>query len=360
VSSVPPCEDRVEPAGAAHVSPLPAPECSVIVVNWNGRHLLGPCLDSLRAQTFRDFEIILVDNASTDGSPQWVAGSYPEVRLLVQSTNLGFAGGTNAGLAAARGQFLVLLNNDTQAGPACLEALLEAARQDERAGMVAGVLVFAHRPEIIASAGMRVQWDGVVLDHLVGRPRSSLPPAPVEVFGPSGGAALYRRAMLDEIGPFRPEFFAYLEDAELAWRGRLAGWRCWLAPRAVVRHVYSASAGQDSSFKAFYLARNRWLLLFLDLPAGLWLRYAPLIVAYDLAACAYGLLTGNLAVVRGRLAALKMIPQLRPLRQEVQRQRRVPLREIARLIAPPLAPWTTLRLRREIGRLAGPAGSPAK
>ncbi len=344
-----------QPAGGAAAGEPPAPTCSVIVVNWNGRHLLGPCLDALRAQSFRDFETIVVDNASTDGSPQWVAQRYPEVRLLVQPANLGFAGGNNVGLAAARGHFLVLLNNDTQADAGFLQALVDVARQDERVGMVAGVLVFTQRPEVIASAGMRVQWDGVVLDHAVGRPLSSLAPAAAEVFGPCGGAALYRRAMLDEVGLFRPEFFAYLEDADLAWRGRLAGWRCLLAPQAVVGHVYSASAGRDSAWKSFYLARNRWLVLYLDLPAGLWLRCAPLIVAYDIGACAYGLVTGNLAVLRGRLAALKMLPRLRPLRQQVQRQRRVPLGDITRLLSPPLAPWTTLRMRREIGRLAGSA-----
>jgi GT2 family glycosyltransferase len=160
--------------------------------------------------------------------------------------------------------------------------------------------------------------------------------------------------MLEEVGFFRPEYFTYLEDADLAWRGRLAGWRCRITPRALVRHVYSASGVQGSPFKSFHLARNRVLLLFLNLPAGLWARYAPLILAYDLAACAYGLLTRDREVLRGRLAALRMLAGMRPARRAAQRLRRVPLRELARLLSPPLAPWATLRLRREIGWLAEP------
>lgn len=331
---------------------MSSPRCSVIIVNWNGWPFLGPCLEALSQQTFTDFEAILVDNASTDGSPQWVAEHFPGVRLLVHPRNLGFAAGVNSGIAAAQGEFLVLLNNDTQAGPRFLEALVEAAGLDERVGMVGGVLVFDRRPEFVASAGIRMQWDGVALDLWVGRRREELPNGPQEVFGPSGGAALLRRAMLEEVGLFRPEFFAYLEDVDLAWRARLAGWRCLLAPKAVVRHVYSATGGQDSPFKAFYLARNRWLVLYLNLPAGLWLRYAPLILAYDLAACTYGVLSGKHEIWRGRLAALRMFPSLRQERRTVQRLRRVPLREVARFLSPPLSPWGTLRLRREIARLA--------
>lgn len=344
-------EGAARPRDDDRPAPSP-PTVSVILVNWNGRHLLGPCLEALRRQTWPDFEVILVDNASSDGSAAWVAEHYPEVRVVCNERNLGFAEGNNRGLAAARGEFIVLLNNDTEAEPDFLAALMAAARQDERIGAVAGVLVFAHRPEIVASAGMRMGWDGVALDRMVGRPRSALPPAPEEVFGASGGAALYRRAMLDEVGFFHPEYFFYLEDADLAWRARLAGWRCCLAPRAVVRHIYSASAGQGSPFKSFHLARNRWLVLFLNLPLGLGLWCWPFILAYDLAACIYGLLAGDREVLRGRLAALRLLLRLWPRRRDVQRLRREPLRRLAALLSPPLAPWTTLRLRREVAALA--------
>ena len=332
---------------------MTSPLCSVILVNWNGKPLLGPCLDALRRQTFPDFETILVDNGSSDGSPEWAAAHYPEVCLLVNERNLGFAEGNNLGIAAARGEYLVLLNNDTQAEPRFLEALVEIAHRDGRVGMVGGVLVFAHRPNVVASAGIRMQRDGVAVDHLAGRPLEILPRDTLEAFGPCGGAALYRRAMLDEVGLFRPEYFAYLEDVDLAWRGRLAGWRCKIAPQAVARHVHSASSGQRSSFKSFHLARNRLLCLFLNLPAGLWVRYSPLILAYDLAACAYGLLARDREVLRGRLAGLRMLPGLRSARRAAQRLRRVSLRHLARLLSPPMAPWTSLRLRREIDWLAG-------
>lgn len=333
-----------------------SPSCSVIILNWNGRHLLGPCLEALRRQTWQDFEIILVDNASTDGSPEWTVQHYPEVRLLVNERNLGFAEGNNVGFAAARGELLILLNNDTEADPHFLEYLVRVARSDSGIGMVAGVLVFAHRPDYVASAGIRMQWDGVALDYLSGRPLQELAAEPVEIFGPSGGAALYRRAMLEQIGLFEPAYFVYLEDVDLAWRAQLAGWRCLLAPQAVAGHVYSASAGQGSPFKSFQLARNRWLVLFLNLPAALWLRWAPFISAYELAACAYGLLARDWQVLRGRMAALKMLPGLWPRRRAVQRMRRVSLWSLSPLLSPPQAPWTTLKLRRQIDQLIQSAG----
>ncbi len=327
------------------------PTCSVILVNWNGREFLGPCLAALQQQTFSDFETVMVDNASTDGSADWVAVNYPGVHLLHSERNVGFPAGCNAGIAAAQGEFLVLLNNDTEASPTFLEELVHTARLDERVGMVAGVLVFARQPGWINSAGITMHWDGTALDYAANQPLESLPSAPVEIFGPSGGAALYRRAMLEEVGALRSDFFAYLEDADLAWRGRLAGWEGLLAPRAVARHAYSATSGRGSSFKSFQMARNRLLLLYLDLPAGLWLRYGACILAYDLAAGAYGLLRDR-AVVRGRLAALRMFPALRADRRAVQKLRRVPLSALARWMERPLGPGEVVRMRRRIAALA--------
>ncbi|NJK81046.1 MAG: glycosyltransferase family 2 protein, partial [Chloroflexaceae bacterium] len=217
------------------------PSISVVIPTWNALRYLPACLAALRAQLQPHDEIILVDNASRDNAATWARCHAPDVRLLELPTNRGFAGGTNAGLRVARGELLLLCNDDALIEPGCIDALWAALHDTPDAGAAAGVLTFNRAPHIVASAGIRMQRDGVALDVWLGRTLDTLPAAPVEVFGASGGLALLRRELLDDIGLFAEDFFNYLEDADLAWRARLRGWRTVVAPAARARHVYSAS-----------------------------------------------------------------------------------------------------------------------
>ncbi len=277
---------------------------SIVIVNWNGAHLLPPCLDALRVQTRRPDEIIVVDNGSTDGSRELLATGYPEARLLPLPRNVGFAAGNNRGIAASRGALVVTLNNDTIPAPTWLAELCAPLDADPGLGSAASTMLFAHAPDRIASAGIRVARNGLALDDLLGarwtgRRREARP-----VFGPSAGAAAYRRAMLDDIGLFDDGFFMYLEDVDLAWRARLRGWSSVHVPAATTLHVYSASSGQGSPFKSFHRARNRLWCLRKNLPGALVRRHAAAIARYDLAALAYALLARDRASLRGRLAGL--------------------------------------------------------
>jgi len=235
----------------------------VIVVNWNGEAYLAECLDSLLAQTYPRIEVIVVDNASVDGSVRLLTERYlAKIRLIRSQTNRGFTGGNNMGIAAASGEYVLLLNNDAVADPGWAAALVRAAQVDPEVGMCASKIVCYDDPAVIDSAGLLLARDGL------GRGRGRLARdngrfnEAEEVLMPSACAALYRRAMLDAIGLFDEEFFMYCEDVDLALRGRVAGWRCRYVPDAVVRHRYSQSAGGYSPRKIFLVERNRiWVML---------------------------------------------------------------------------------------------------
>jgi GT2 family glycosyltransferase len=314
-----------------------------VIVNWNGRDHLRDCLPALAQQTLPDHEVIVVDNGSRDGSVAWLRAAHPGVRVVALDTNLGFARGNNLGMHLARAPFVVALNNDTIPAPTFLAELLRPFGQSDDIGMVAGVLVFAHRPTLVASAGIAVQRNGLALDLWAGRAVARLPGEPLEIFGPSGGAAAYRRELLDDVGLFAPSFWMYLEDADLAWRARLRGWRCLLAPAARVQHVYSASSGQGSPLKQRLLARNRLRLLLRCLPRAQLLRWLPAIVGYDLLAAGYGLLRGQPQLAAGRIDGLGGLAELLRQRRAIQRRRTVATAALAGWATPAEWPWAQLR-----------------
>ena len=346
------------------------PLVSILILNWNGRSYLERCLASIQAQTCRQFEVVLVDNGSTDGSVEllrdefadWLAAEeLPHLRLVELVQNEGFSGGNIAGLAASNpaSRYIATLNNDTWADPTWLENLMvELESQVGRWGAVAGPMLFANAPDIIASAGIEVRRDGLALDRSHGLALMD-ESEPSEIFGPCAGAALYRRETLTEVGFFDPAFFAYLEDADLAWRLRLAGWRSLYVPRAKVWHEYSGTGGQNSPFKNFQLGRNRLWVILKNWPTGLLWRHGWRIVAYDLAASAYTLLVKRQPdSLRGRLVALRPrhLKRLWRQRRGIQAGRIATLAELERWLMPSLGPADTLRSRQITDDLA--AGSP--
>lgn len=327
------------------------PSISAVIPTWNGLRYLPACLSALRAQLGPDDEVLLVDNCSRDGAGAWARQHAPDVRVLALPENRGFAGGTAAGIAAARGALLLLINDDALAEPGCVAALWAALCATPRAGAAAGVLTFSRRPEIVASAGIRVQRDGVASDHWLGAPVASLPARPVPVFGASGGLALLRRELIADVGTFEPAFFNYLEDADLAWRARLRGWSCTLAPQARARHIYSATSGEGSPFKQRLLARNRLWVIIRCLPGPLLRECLVPIVRYDLLAIGYGLLRRQPALVQGRLEALRALPALLAQRRVIQARRRASIGDLARWLEPAPSPAATLRARRRLAAL---------
>ncbi len=314
---------------------------SIIIPNWNGARFLRTCLNSLRSQTYRDFEILLVDNGSTDESRELVAREYPEVRVLALGRNLGFVGGCNAGMRAARGEIVVLLNNDTEAEPTWLEELVRALDENPRAGMAASKLKLFDQREKIHSAGDFYRVDGIPGNRGVweiDRGQYDDPSAnarSVPVFGACGGASAYRKTMLDEIGLFDDDFWSYCEDVDLNWRARLAGYDCIFAPRAVVYHHLSATGG--GPLASFYVGRNFIYVLAKDYPTSLWQKHWREIFRAQLGIAFEALKNirepAARSRLRGQLAAVFALPILMRKRRAIQISRRVSDEELERVLA---------------------------
>jgi GT2 family glycosyltransferase len=282
---------------------------SAIVLNFNGRGYVEEAVESLTLhQGVAGLEVLVVDNGSSDGSDLELERRFGSgIRLLRTGRNLGYGAGNNVGIRASQAPFVVLLNNDAVAGPGFVRELLAAAEADDRVGMVAAKVLQHDPPNLIDTVGHLLYPDG--LNRGRGRleeDRGQYDGCRTALF-PSGAAALYRRAMLVEIGLFDESFFLYGEDADLGLRGRVAGWRCAFAPRAVAYHHYSRTAGAYSSLKAFHVERNRALVLFKVFPAGL-IALSPAYTAIRLALQVWGALTGRGAA--GRLASQRSLLHL--------------------------------------------------
>jgi len=264
----------------------------VVIVNWNGKHLIGDCLDSLRLQRYGDFEMIVVDNGSNDGSPEFIERRYPEVRLVRLSENTGFAAGSNAGIRVSSGRYIALLNNDTKADPGWLAELVTVAEQDPSIGMWASKILNFDRPEVIDNTGLLLYRDGLAR----GRGRLEQDRGQYgqveEVLIPSGCAAMYHHDVLTTVGMFDEEYFAYVDDVDLGLRARLAGWKCIYVPAAVVYHKYSASSSAYSPFKAFLVERNRLWTMMKYFPCELVLA-SPYFTGKRLAFQFFGAVTGR-------------------------------------------------------------------
>jgi GT2 family glycosyltransferase len=240
---------------------VPIPSVSVIVVNWNRHDLLRACLLSLRQQTFRDFEVIVVDNGSTDGSLALLREApFEHIRTIENGLNRGFCAANNQGIQAAQGRFIGLLNNDAEAEPRWLEQLLAAVESDSEVGMAASKILTWENRRVIDKTGHLIYPDGQNRGRGTGEPDRGQYDRLEETAWPDGCAALYRRSMLTEIGGFDEDFFAYADDAELGLRGRIAGWRCLYVPTAIVYHHTGSTLGRYSAERLFLIERNRlWL-----------------------------------------------------------------------------------------------------
>jgi GT2 family glycosyltransferase len=267
------------------------PLLSVIIPNWNGKKFLAECIDSLKGQTFHDFETILVDNGSTDGSVEFAKKRYGDfIRIIRNKENLGFTGGSNIGIQAARGRYIVLLNNDTWAEPTWLEELAKATHLDYPIGMWASKVYSYYKRKQIEATGELIYWDGLSRSRGQYEQEQGQYNEIEEIFFPPGCGGMYRKVVFDEIGLFDEDFFAYAEDTDIGIRARLTGWKCVYVPKAVLYHKNSGSTGQYSPFKAFYVERNRFWITIKYFPFPL-LLLSIFFTLYRFAFQAYGALT---------------------------------------------------------------------
>ena len=292
---------------------------SIIIPNWNGAAHLPTCLNALRAQTLRDFEIIVADNDSHDDSRELLARDFPEARVLPLMQNLGFAGACNAGLRAARGAFLILLNNDTEADSHWLEEVIAAFGRHPRAGLIASKMLLFDKRTVLHCAGDVMHADGTPGNRGVWQADTGQY-AEGPVFSANGGSAAYRREMLDAIGLLDDDFFFSCEDVDLAWRAQLAGWQAVYAPRAVVYHKLSATGGGVTA--SYHDGRNFIYLLAKDVPGAMWRKHWRAILGAQLRSTGAALKAWRgpaaRARLRGQVAGLLGLPKMLSKRRAVQ------------------------------------------
>ncbi|MBU0755530.1 MAG: glycosyltransferase [Planctomycetes bacterium] len=273
------------------------PQITVVIANWNGEAYLADCLTALSKQTFKAFEVVVVDNGSKDGSLDLLARDFSWVKVITLKENLGFARANNLGFENCSSPFIATVNNDTLPEPEWLAALHEAMEANPQVGMAASKILLGKEGEELDSVGMLLYPDGMTRQRGRGTRNKDRYEEPEEVLFPSACAALYRASMLKEIGFFDEDFVSYCEDSDLGFRARLAGWQAVLAPRARVRHLYSGTGGKYSAFKAFQVERNHHWVLWKNLP----LRYvllSPFYRSWRYLIQAFGLLSGKGSVAR--------------------------------------------------------------
>lgn len=305
---------------------------TVVVPNWNGTRFLDECFEALREQQYRDFEALLVDNGSTDGSVELIRERFPEVRVLELGANRGFAAAMNEGIRAAGTPYVAFLNNDTRADPRWLGELVACLERHPRAAAAASKL-------LIYSSGLVDGAGDCLGKDLFPHPRGHSEPdderfaEEVEVFGATGGASLWRAEALAEAGLFDEAFFAYFEDVDLSFRARHAGWEFWYAPLSLVLHHRGGTSRAFSDFSFVHPIRNRWYLVIKNVPLGLGLRHLHSILWSELVLwvrAVYRLKIG--AMLRAYREVLASRARLRQQRRQILASSRVDLRRLDHLL----------------------------
>jgi GT2 family glycosyltransferase len=304
---------------------------SVIIVNRNLGHYLEDCLSALLSQEYPKFDITVVDNGSTDGSPEWVSSRHPGVRVIRFPDNRGFAQAFNQGARRTRGEFVLSLNPDVTVGAGFIREMVRASRGDQRIGAVAPRLLRAADPSTLDSTGLLIDRRRRPYDRGQGEADRGQYDALPYVFGACAAAALYRRVMLEDLASdgayFDEGFFAYYEDADLAWRSQLRDWRCAYAPRAVATHVRGwgdalrkrGHAEKDASGPRLAL-RNRYLMTIKNDTLGGFLPDLPRTLAAELPRLAYAAMVAPKALL-GLADLLRAWPLAMRKRKQVQNQR---------------------------------------
>jgi GT2 family glycosyltransferase len=286
---------------------------SILVLNYNGKHLLKPCLDSVFEQKFTDYELIVVDNNSSDGSAAYIKENFPKAKLVKNAENFGFARGNNRGIEVCRGEWIFFLNNDTTLAKDCLEFLFKHIENREAKQLVFMPLMLkADFPEQIDSAGDELYPWGYA-----GKYKNAFANFR-EIALACCGAAVFNRELLRKLNGFDDDFFLYYEDVDLSLRARHSGAEIWLVPQAKVLHKGSATVGKRSSQRLYYIERNRFWAKLKNFPFSTLLKYAPhsfICSAFSLAIWAK---RGFLAAwIKSRFAMLLGIPKMLKKRKNI-------------------------------------------
>lgn len=312
------------------------PAVSVVIPNYNGLKFLKIVLPSLAKQTHRNFEVIVVDDASDDGSVAYMRKHHPKVRVIVQPENGGFAVTCNQGLTAARGEFVALINNDLELDRRWIAEMERALREHPKAGSTACKMMQYKARKTFDEAGGIGNWYGLFVPRGNGRKDTGQYDTVEPVLYGSGGAVLYRRTALKQVGLLDEKLIAYLEDVDLGLRLQLAGWACIYVPSAVVYHIGGATYGTQkiSTFRQYQWARNTRIVIVKDYPLGALVRYFPKLVYGEAKMFLGAVKEGWFGVyAKSWLGFWARLPHALAERFRIQRRRTVDLRYLDTVIS---------------------------
>ncbi|MHB8134998.1 MAG: glycosyltransferase family 2 protein [Anaerolineaceae bacterium] len=304
---------------------------SIVIVNWNHRLFLPSCLEALKNQTYSPIEIFVIDNASSDGSTDWIQEKHPDIKIKVFEENMGFSKAFNYGMTLAKGEFVLSLNPDVVTAPDFIDQMVKWIDMDERVWCAAPKLMRANNPSLIDSTGLFLNYLRKPYDRGQNEKDEGQYDAKTEVFGACGAAALYRKEMVEEIsinGEFLDEdFFAYYEDVDISWRAKILGWRCIFVPTAIATHVRGwgdtlhKQSNDDLRNVGTRLAlKNRYLLIIKnDRFKDIWM-YLPLILLVDSLRNFY-LLFFYPRVLLGLFDVFRLVPKVIQKRQIINQKR---------------------------------------
>jgi GT2 family glycosyltransferase len=309
---------------------------SIVIPHWNAKQHLPTVLNSLKLQTYANIEIIIADNASTDGSQEYIREYFPTVIIEQLATNQGFTGACNAGMLIASGEFIALLNNDTEVDPHWAEEVVSAFERHPEAGFIASKMMLFDKRDHFHAAGDFYRVDGQPGNRGVWQKDIGQFDREEFVFSACGGSSIYRRSMLEDVGLLDDDFFFSCEDLDLAWRAQLKGYQCLYVPRAIVYHQLSATGGGITA--SFHDGRNAIYLLIKDYPTVFWKRHWKAIFRNQwreiYAAIRAWRGAAARATLRGKLAALWHVPKMILKRRAIQRSRRVSITYLASILTP--------------------------
>jgi len=305
---------------------------SIVIPNWNGKHFLADCLDSIRKQTHQPIETIIVDNGSKDGSVEFLKENYPEVKLITFEVNTGFAPAVNAGIRKATGTYIALLNNDTIVEPEWVQELVKALDEHPEIGS-AGCKMLAYEDKTILDGVGDGYRRGGLPGRIGHRERDEGRfDTPRYILGACGGAAIYRRELFDDIGLFDDDYFAYLEDVDLGLRAQSAGYKCLYVPTSIVYHLGCGTTGSGYSPLVVKLsAQNNFNTIVKNIPMPMLLKFLPHILYWQTFYLAVVTLRGGQIWRGGQLwpwmvgtfKAICMLPKMLKKRAQINKRRSV-------------------------------------
>jgi len=311
-------------------------EISIIIPTWNSVRVLQHCLGCLTEQIFQNFEIIIIDNASSDASIENLDEKYPTSKFQIKKlpTNLGYAVANNMGARLASGKWIALLNADAFPEPDWLEKLLHAAQENPEYKVFASRQLQANAPELLDGTGDAYHMTGLAWRQEYNQLSQEYGHQKKEVFSACPTAALYSRQAFLNAGGFDEDYFSYFEDVDLGFRLRLRGEKCLYVPEAVVHHVGSASTGKRSDFSVYYGYRNMIWTFFKDMPSPLFWIFLPLHIGTLMFFVTYLTLRGQGKVIgKAVFDAIRGLPKMIPKRREIQRNKKITSRELLRVMS---------------------------